>query len=205
MRRFEIAVAGGLVLVWSLGFAGEPQPRAAGAPAGRALQLTVSPELELAQQVIEGVFETTPAELWRVWSTAEGFKKMGAAKCDLDFRIGGLIRSVYDPKAPLGGETTIQNRIIAYEPGRMIAFRIHQPPKAFPFPNAWRNTWSVATMTDLGDGRTHLRLATLGYDASDESQAMREFFSAGNAYVFKVLRSAFGPPAPAPQERSQVE
>ena len=164
-----------------------------GASADRPLSAAgVSP------QVIESIIHASPAELWKIWSTAEGFKMLGSAKCDVDFRIGGLVRSVYDPTAELGGESTIENQIIAYEPEHMVAFRIHQPPKGFPFPNAWKSTWSVATMTDLGDGTTRLRLASMGYDTSEESQKMREFFSVNNAYVLKVLQAHFDAATPAP-------
>ena len=148
-------------------------------------------ETELSPSVIEAVVHATPAELWKVWSTPEGFRKMGAAKCDMDFRIGGVIRSVYDPRVELGSESTIQNEILAYEPERMMAFRIHQPPKGFPFPNAWKSTWSVATMTDLGNGSTLVRLAGMGYDTTQESQKMKAFFRAGNAYVMGLLQAAF--------------
>ena len=57
---------------------------------------------------------------------------------------------------------------------------------------------SAATMTDLGDGTTRLRLASMGYDTSDESQNMREFFSTNSAYVLKVLQSHFDAATPAP-------
>lgn len=145
----------------------------------------------LPPSVTEAVVHATPAELWKVWSTPEGFKKMGAARCDMDFRIGGLIRSVYDPKLELGSGGTIQNQILAYEPERMMAFRIYQPPKGFPFPNAWKSTWSVATMTDLGNGSTLVRLAGMGYDTTQESQKMKVFFRAGNSYVMGLLQAAF--------------
>src|SRR5204863_82628 len=73
----------------------------------------------------------------------------------------------------------------------MFAFRIEKPPEKFPFPNAWKQTWSVATLTDLGDGRTVLRLSGVGYTADEESQKMRAFFQAGNAWTLKRLASHF--------------
>lgn len=33
----------------------------------------------------------------------------------------------------LGDDQTIENEILAYEPPRMIAFRIHKTPANFPF------------------------------------------------------------------------
>jgi uncharacterized protein YndB with AHSA1/START domain len=88
-------------------------------------------------------------------------------------------------------EGTIHNQIIAFEPGRMIAFRVQKPPKGFPFQSAYTSTWSVVTLTGLGDGRTHLRLAGLGYTADEESQPMRRFFDTGNAWSLKRLQSHF--------------
>ena len=47
-------------------------------------------------QVTEGIVRAAPSELWKVFATAEGFKTLGVAQCDLDLRLGGLIRSHYD-------------------------------------------------------------------------------------------------------------
>jgi uncharacterized protein YndB with AHSA1/START domain len=133
-----------------------------------------------------------------VFSTAEGFKKMGVAQCELELRPGGLIRTHYDPKGVLGDEGTIVNEVMAFEPPRMIAFRVHRPPASFPFKEAWKGTWSVATLTDQGDGTTHVRLAGMGYTDEPESRAMREFFEKGNAWTMQTLRSALeGTPPPA--------
>lgn len=141
--------------------------------------------------VHEGVIKAPVAEVWKAFSTPEGFKAFGVAHCDIDLSIGGLIRTHYDPKGVLGDEGTIQNQIIAFEPERMMALRIHTPPKNFPFVNAWRSAWSVFTLTDLGDGRTHLRMAGLGYGSDEESQRMRAFFKAGNDWSMKKLQSHF--------------
>lgn len=153
---------------------------------------------DTSPQVTEGVVNAPVAEVWRVFTTNEGFKNLGVAKAEIDFRVGGLMRSHYNPNGVIGDEGTIQNQIIAYEPEHMLAFRIHQPPKGFPFAEAWKNTWSVVTLTDMGNGTTHVRLAGVGYDATEESQKMREFFKAGNAYVMKLLQSKYDAAAAAP-------
>lgn len=141
--------------------------------------------------VNEGIVNAPVAAVWSVWTTSEGFKAVGVAKAEVDFRIGGLIRSHYSPTGVLGDEGTIQNRILAYEPQRMIAIRIDRPPKSFPFKEAWRNTWTVITLTDLGNNRTHLRVASMGFGTDEESIAMRKFFEAGNAYTLKTLQKHF--------------
>jgi len=139
----------------------------------------------------EAIVNAPPAELWRVFTTGDGFKNLGVAKAEIDLSVGGLMRSHYDPKGELGDPGTIQNQIISFEPERMISFRIHKPPAGFPFKEAWKSTWSVATFTDLGDGRTHVRLSTMGYGADEESRKMKAFFEAGNAWVLKKLQSVY--------------
>lgn len=130
-------------------------------------------------------------EVWRVFSTAEGLKKLGVAQARVDFRVGGKMQSSYNAQAVLGDEGSIENTIIAFEPMRMVAWRISKPPKGFPYMAAYKDVWSVVTLTDLGDGRTHLRLAQVGYTADEESQQMREFFEKGNGWVLKKLQAQY--------------
>ncbi|MGC9972669.1 MAG: SRPBCC domain-containing protein [Bryobacteraceae bacterium] len=141
--------------------------------------------------VNEGIINAPVAAVWNVWTSGDGYRSLGVAKAEVDFRIGGLIRSHYSPTGVLGDEGTIQNRILAYEPRRMIAIRIDRPPKSFPFKEAWKNTWTVITLTDLGNNRTHLRVASMGFGADEESIAMWKFFEAGNAYTLKTLQKHF--------------
>jgi len=150
-------------------------------------------------QVTEGVISAPVSEVWRVFSTATGFRKLGVAQCEMDLRIGGLIRSHYSPQGVLGDEGTIVNEILAFEPEHMISLRVHKPPKGFPFSEAtWKNTWTVITLTDLGGGRTHVRLAGMGYTDTEESQKMRQFFASGNAWTLQHLQQQFDADSPAP-------
>jgi uncharacterized protein YndB with AHSA1/START domain len=170
---------------------------AAGVGAAQAVQEetkmppTATAGAQTPPAVWEAIINAPPAEVWKVFSTGEGFKKLGVAKAEVDLRPGGLIRTHYSPEGVLGDEGTIQNQIMAFEPERMIAFRIFQPPKGFPFKEAWKKTWSVATFTDLGDRRTNLRLAMQGFGTDEESLAMREFFVKGNEWTMKKLQAGF--------------
>jgi uncharacterized protein YndB with AHSA1/START domain len=141
--------------------------------------------------VNEGIVNAPVAEVWKVWTTSEGYHLLGVALADVDFRIGGLIRSRYSPDGTLGDEQTIQNRILAYEPMRMIAIRIDRPPASFPFKEAWKSVWTVVTLTPLADGRTQVRGAMMGFGSDPESLAMRRFFERGNGDTIKVLADHF--------------
>jgi uncharacterized protein YndB with AHSA1/START domain len=172
----------------------QPTPQAARPP--------VEPNLE--PLVTEGVVQAPVAEIWRVFSTGEGFTKLGVAKAEMDFRPGGLIKSTYDAAQSLEGEGAIQTEIIAYEPMRMMATRIHRPPKGFPFKEAWRHVWTVISLADLGEGRTNVRLAMMGHGPDPESQAMRDFFRTGNDWVLKKLQAQYAA-APAPAAPAHAE
>lgn len=141
--------------------------------------------------VNEATLNAPIAAVWKVWTSGEGYKAVGVAQADIDFRIGGLIRSRYSATGVLGDEETIVNRILAYEPQRMIAIRIERPPQTFPFKEAWKSTWTVVTLTDLGNNRTHVRVASMGFGTDQESMAMRRFFDSGNASTLKTLQDHF--------------
>lgn len=141
----------------------------------------------------EATINAPVAAVWKVWTSGEGYKLVGVAQADVDFRVGGLIRSHYSATGALGDEETIENRILAYEPQRMIAIQIAKPPKSFPFKEAWKSTWTVVTLTDAGNNRTHVRVASMGYGNDKESAAMRRFFESGNASTLKTLQERFAP------------
>lgn len=145
---------------------------------------------EMPPLVHEAVINVPPEKVWAVFTTSEGFKNFGVAKAEVDYRVGGSIRSIYDPKGAIGDPGTIEQTILAYEPMRMFAFRTTTVPDKFPFPNAMKKCWNVAYVEDLGDGRTRLTLKGMGYDdADEESVKMRAFFDAGNAWSMQKLRS----------------
>jgi uncharacterized protein YndB with AHSA1/START domain len=160
-----------------------------------AFVLSVAPcrgqDADRSTVVTEGIVKAPVDEVWRVFSTPDGYTALGVAKTTIDLRPGGEIVSTYDKDGLLDETHGIHTRILAFEPRRMIATRIVQPAPGFPFPEAWKSVWTVVSMTDLGDGRTGLRIAMQGYGDDQESQKMREFFRAGNDWVMKKLQSRY--------------
>jgi uncharacterized protein YndB with AHSA1/START domain len=145
--------------------------------------------------VNEGVVNAPVEEVWKVFSTSEGYKVLGPAQAEVDLRIGGTIRSRYGSDGPLGDPETIENVILAYEPPTMMALRIQKTPQTFPFKHAWKSTWTVMTLMPLDGGRTLVRASSLGFGTDEESIAMRRFFEAGNQTVIAGLQKHFTPPA----------
>lgn len=143
-------------------------------------------------QVTEGFINAPIGEVWRLFTTSEGFKSTGVAHADIDMRIGGEIRTHYDPNGTLGDANSIVNEILAYEPERMLAMRIKQAPANFPFKNAMRSAWTVVYLASAGE-MTQVRIVGLGYNDDPESKSMREFFEKGNRVTLDRMAKPYWP------------
>lgn len=153
-----------------------------------------APHVQSAEpQVTEGFINAPVAEVWQLFTTSDGYQATGVSQAEIDFRIGGLIRTHYDPKGTLGDPETIVNEILAYESQRMLAIRIKQPPASFPYRDAVEGTWTVIYFTPSGQDMTHVKIVGLGYRDDPQSQSMRRFFAEGNRWTLDHLAKRYWP------------
>lgn len=177
--------------------------RACGSVAARASALIcvilglaavlIQPAAAAEPQVTEGFINAATPEVWRLFTTAEGYQLTGVAHAEVDLEVGGSIRTHYDPKGRLGDAETIVQEILAYEPERMLATRIRQAPAGFPHKDAVEGTWTVIYMNPAGDNMTQVRIVGLGYTDSTQSQAMRKFFADGNRWTLDHIAKRYWP------------
>lgn len=144
-------------------------------------------------QVTESFINAPIAEVWRIFTTSEGYRITGASQAEVDLRIGGLIRSRDDAKGSLGDAETLVSEILAYEPQRMLALRIQQAPATFQFRNAVPGTWSVIHFTPSGEDMTHVSIVGLGYSDTPESQALRTFLAERNRATLDHIAKRYWP------------
>jgi uncharacterized protein YndB with AHSA1/START domain len=165
-----------------------------------ALALPLLTSAALAQDpspiVCETLVEAPRDSVWAVWATGAGLRSWLAPHAEIELGLGGRMRVHYSPEGNLDGPGVIENEILAFEPGRMLAIRVARHPETFPFPAAVRAMWTVLTLTEDGPGRTRVRVCGLGFDNSEESRAMRAFFERGNAQTLEQLQRRFAPSAP---------
>jgi uncharacterized protein YndB with AHSA1/START domain len=143
--------------------------------------------------VTEGVVNAPVAEVWNAWATTAGLKSWLAPHADIDLRIDGMMRSNYDPKGSLSDPATIENKILAYEPERMLSIKVAKAPETFPFKDKIGDMWTVLYFQSTTDGKTTLRIVGMGFGSDDESQRMKKFFEQGNAYTLAQLQKRFEP------------
>lgn len=142
----------------------------------------------------EVVIAASPAEVfaafttedgWRSWATP--FVKFTPAQLTAD----GEIESAYKLDATPGEDTNIRQRILAFIPNRMLAFRVVQAPKGFPHPKEILRIFSVAEFEPLGQSRTRLRLSMIGYGAGARFDGLYAFFAKDNPWALAQLVKRF--------------
>ena len=143
--------------------------------------------------VTEGVVAAPVAAVWSAWTTTAGLKAWLAPHAEIDLRIDGLMRSNYDPKGSLGDAGTIENRVLAYEPERMLSIKVAKAPEKFPFRARIGDMWTVLYFQPTADGQTLLRIVGMGFGADEESRKMMEYFRQGNAFTLAQLQKRFRP------------
>lgn len=141
--------------------------------------------------VTEGVIDATVGAVWRAWTTSEGLRSWLAPHAEIDLRIDGVMRSNYDPKSSLGGSGTIENKILAFEPQRMLSIKVTKAPEKFPFKSIVHEMWTVLYFQSTSDGKTLLRIVGMGFGTDEESQKMKDYFTRGNAFTLSQLQTHF--------------
>jgi uncharacterized protein YndB with AHSA1/START domain len=73
---------------------------------------------------LEVIVDATPAQVFALWSTAEGVRKFFAPAATIDLRSGGAYEIRFAPEAdPLGySHGTTGARVLRFVPGREISF-----------------------------------------------------------------------------------
>lgn len=148
---------------------------------------------ELAPILSEGIVKAPPSAVWKAWTTSEGLRSWLAPLAEIDLRIDGLMRTNYNAKGALGDDGTIENRILSFEPERMLSIKVAKAPASFPFPNAVKDMWTVIYLQEQEGGRTLVRAVGLGFTDDPESVRMREFFQKGNDFTLQELQKHFEP------------
>ena len=144
----------------------------------RVLQLTV-------------VVKATPAQVWRAFTTGEGYREWVAPVAQIDLAVDGMIEASYSASAKMGDPDNIKNRIVAYVPERMLSIRNVQAPKQLPYRELFPQISTTIELEDLGQGRTRVMLTAVGYGPGTGFDTLYRHFEWGNAYTLNALKVRF--------------
>lgn len=151
--------------------------------------LTVIEERDGTRTLEHSLIIRAPVDkVWNAFTTADGWRSWAVPYVQMDFRVGGIIETSYDPAAKPGNANNIHNKILAFIPKRMFAFQTVKAPQGFPGAALMPSLWNVAELEPLKGGRTRVRFLGLGYGRDAGSEQLFQFFKKGNAESLVMLR-----------------
>jgi uncharacterized protein YndB with AHSA1/START domain len=135
-------------------------------------------------------------EVWRAFTTAEGFQAWAVKLARVDLRVGGEYETSYDPKAVLGAPGNIRNRIEALVPLRLVVIRNVQAPPGAPFDVPSFQTLQTAVhFAPVGERLTRVTLQTAGFGEGQAFDGVYRHFLMGNRWTLAQLRKHLESPA----------
>jgi uncharacterized protein YndB with AHSA1/START domain len=150
-----------------------------------------------AEPVVTEVVVNGPAEaVWKAWTTKTGLESWLVGKTEIDLKVGGVWLTNYSKESNLRDDSTIHQEILAFDPGRMLAFRTTKTPANFPFPIITQ-TWTVLYFEPAGPGKTRVLARMHGYGEGEQFARMRAFFERGNKSELDKLAKFFENGVPA--------
>ena len=159
------------------------------------ITLVLLPGVVRAQEdhplVHEGLVNAPLDQVWAAFTTKAGLESSTVAHAEIELKIGGTMKTQYDPRGTTDDAKAIVNVILSYEPMRMLSFKVTKAPQGFPFVNAITNMWTVLYFEAEGEKATRVREICMGFGEDDESKRMRGFFDRGNAFTMQQLQKRF--------------
>lgn len=135
----------------------------------------------------ETVVDAPTAQVWEAVSTAAGWTTWAVP---VAWSNADLLETSYTPDARRGDRSTIQQRISARVPGRLIVFRTIKAPDGFPHFETFREVTHMIELEAAGE-RTRVRLTSAGYPETEAGDELLGFFEQGNRITLDRLRRRF--------------
>ncbi|MGZ8255683.1 MAG: SRPBCC family protein [Burkholderiaceae bacterium] len=132
------------------------------------------------------------SDVWAALTTAEGWRGWAAPVAHVDFRLGGVIETSYNPAAPAGAPGNIRNEILAFVPQRMFAIRNIQAPPGTTFDvPTFQSLHTVILVEPVTPARTRVSFIQPGYRAGEPWDTVYKHFAWGNAWTLEQLKTRF--------------
>lgn len=130
------------------------------------------------------------ADVWKAYTTSQGWQAWVAPLADIDLRVGGVIRTNYNPNGQLGDADTNTLRIINYVPERLLTLQadVSKNWPEFLKQDADR-IYNVIVFTPLGPQRTQITSYGTGMADDERHRNLIGFFAKANAALYKKLQA----------------
>jgi uncharacterized protein YndB with AHSA1/START domain len=132
--------------------------------------------------------DSPPVKVWDAFVKPEIAQQWMTPKYFIELKVGGSMKGTYDLKALPGDDSWIIRDILAYDPGRMLAYQTKKTPAKFPFRKAMEGTYSVVYFDPLPGNKCRLRLVGIALQDDDETKKMHDYFEKANPTVIEKLK-----------------
>ncbi len=126
-------------------------------------------------------------KVWKAYTTSEGWRAWVAPVAEVDFKIGGVIKTNYRRGAKLNDRDTNTLRVINYVPKRVITL---QADVSKNWPQILRENakqmFNVITFHEKENG-TKILSYGIGYKDTPEFKKLLDFFVTANEKTFEKL------------------
>ena len=96
------------------------------------------------------------ARVWEAWTTEEGIRSFFAPACNVELKVDGPFEILFDPGAEPGKRGAEGCRILAFQPGKMLAFTWSAPPHLAEARKQW--THVVVRFEEAGPKSTRVTI-----------------------------------------------
>lgn len=139
---------------------------------------TYTPELVLIQ---EFMVEAPVESVWNAYTTKEGWESWAVPLAEIDLRVGGTIKTNYNPNGQIGDSTTIITHIINYVPYKLITLQAEITDN---FPDFMKkeadNFYNVIIFDENGPGSTTVSSYGIGYKNTPKYLGLLNYFIPAN-------------------------
>ncbi|MFP2996339.1 SRPBCC domain-containing protein [Spongiivirga sp. MCCC 1A20706] len=132
--------------------------------------------------LIQKFYIKAPLEdVWNVFTTKKGWESVFVPLAEVDFKIGGSIRSSYDKNATIGDSSTIVNNIINFVPKKVITLQAELSPH---FPEFMKKDaqdfYNIIYFDEINASNTEVTSYGIGYKNTRKYKELLHFFIKGN-------------------------
>ncbi len=111
----------------------------------------------------ERVVPLARADVWALWSSAEGLTRWLVDEAKVELRPGGAYEVYFLTEEPPGRRGSETCRVLSFLPGRMLSFTWNAPPHLSK--TRFLHTWVVVDLADAPDG-TRVTITHTGWPES---------------------------------------
>lgn len=139
---------------------------------------TYNPELVLIQEfTVDAVIDS----VWSAYTTQRGWENWAVSIADIDLKVGGYIKTNYNPNGTIGDSSTIHTHIINYVPNRLLTLQTELTDN-FPefMKKDAKDFYNIIYFDEVEAGKTNVQSYGIGYKNEEKYLSLMKFFISAN-------------------------